>query len=71
MQTTWRAKLIVQKSAEQLALFLNASTQLMKLMARACGHNHLSQFNVEDLTTWDYDMARLTGIEYAGVGMNS
>ena len=37
-------------------------------MARACGHTHLSQFNLNDITTWKREMADLTGIKYAGVG---
>jgi rubrerythrin len=40
----------------------------MKMSARACGHTHLRQFNVNDITTWKREMADLTGIRYAGVG---
>ena len=40
----------------------------MKVMARACGHTHLNQFNSNDITTWKREMADLTGIKYAGVG---
>ncbi len=64
-----RAKLVVQKSAEQLARFFQASTQLMQVMARACGHDHLNQFSKEDITTWKKEMAELTGIRFAGVGL--
>ena len=39
----------------------------MSVMARACGHPHLSQFSLDDLTTFDRDMAHLTGIAYGGV----
>ena len=38
----------------------------MKVMARACGHNHLSKFNINDITTWKKDMADLTGIKFGG-----
>ena len=38
----------------------------MSRWARACGHNHLNQFNKDDLATFNFDMARLTGVEYAG-----
>lgn len=62
-----RAKLNVQKSAEQLARFFQASTELMQVMARACGHKHLSEFNIGDLTTWHRSMADLTGIQFAGL----
>jgi hypothetical protein len=37
------------------------------VLARACGHDHLSHFALDDLTTFDRDMAALTGIEYGGV----
>ena len=64
-----RARLVVEQSARQLANFLSASAGLMQVMARACGHSHLNQFSPDDLTTWDREMARLTGIAYAGVGL--
>jgi len=63
-----RTKLDVQTSAEQLARYLEASVDLMKVMARACGHDHLSQFNPNDLTTWKRKMADLSGVQYGGVG---
>jgi glutamate synthase domain-containing protein 2 len=63
-----RAKLNVEKSAQQLARFLRASVELMQIMARACGHTHLNQFNADDITTWKKDMADLSGIAFAGVG---
>jgi methylamine---glutamate N-methyltransferase subunit C len=40
----------------------------MQVLARACGHNHLNQFQLDDLTTWNREMAYLTGVAYAGVG---
>ena len=63
-----RARLDVEKSAAQLARFLRASVELMQVMARACGHAHLRDFNVEDLTTWKKEMSELSGIRFAGVG---
>ncbi len=63
-----RARLDVPTSAEKLARFLEASVDLMKVMARACGHNDLSQFNPADITTWDRQMADLSGVQYGGVG---
>jgi glutamate synthase domain-containing protein 2 len=62
-----RAKLNVEISAQQLARFLHASAELMKVMARACGHSHLNQFNSNDITTWKKEMADLTGIHFAGM----
>jgi hypothetical protein len=43
---------------------------LMQVMARACGHSHLSLFSVDDLTTWQREMAHLTGIPYGGVSLD-
>jgi glutamate synthase domain-containing protein 2 len=62
-----RERLIVEKSAEQLRNFFLASTELMKTLARACGHSRLEQFDVDDLSTWNRDVAFLTGVRYAGV----
>ncbi|HFE45454.1 MAG TPA: hypothetical protein ENJ18_08150, partial [Nannocystis exedens] len=62
-----RERLIVEASAERLANYLGASVELMKLLARACGHDHLRGFNLRDLTTYKREIAQLTGIAYAGV----
>ena len=62
-----RARIDVEKSAEQLARFLESSVELMKVMARACGHDHLNQFNSEDITTWHKSMSDLSGIGYGGI----
>jgi nitrite reductase/ring-hydroxylating ferredoxin subunit len=61
-----RARLPVDEAAERLNRFLRASVELMQVLARACGHRHLNGFNIDDLTTFDRDMAYLTGIEYGG-----
>ena len=66
-QTHLRARLPVDAAAQRLARFFTAAVDLMKLLARACGHTHLSQLTVDDLTTWDRDLAYLTGVRYAGV----
>lgn len=62
-----RKLLNVDKSAIQLFNFFSASTELMQVMARACGHDHLNKFNQKDLTTWKRDMADWTGIKFGGV----
>ncbi|MGC6482564.1 MAG: glutamate synthase-related protein [Synechococcus sp.] len=62
-----RERLDVQQSARQLANFLSASVELMKVLARACGRSHLSDLAHEDLVTWKRDMAQLTGVAYGGV----
>jgi len=63
-----RSRLIVETSARRLANFLGATTELMQVLARACGHDHLNGFDVQDLTTWKRDVADLTGVAFAGVG---
>jgi len=62
------SRLVIEKSARQLANFFEASTELMQVMARACGHDHLSQFNVDDLTTWKKEMSDLSGVAFGGAG---
>ncbi|WP_028484014.1 glutamate synthase-related protein [Thioalkalivibrio sp. ALE17] len=62
-----RARLDPQEGAERLGRFLEGSTELMKVLARACGHASLEDFGPNDLTTFDRDLARLAGIQYAGV----
>ncbi|WP_394172439.1 glutamate synthase-related protein [Thalassotalea litorea] len=59
-------RLNVETGGEQLARFFAASTELMKIMARACGHSHLNQFNRYDLASWHRQMAELAGIDYGG-----
>jgi methylamine---glutamate N-methyltransferase subunit C len=62
-----RDRLPVDQAANRLARYLDATVDLMQLLARACGHTHLNQFNIEDLTTFDREMSHLTGIRYGGV----
>ena len=62
-----RQRLNVDKSAVQLKNFFEASVELMQVIARACGHNALNQFTANDLSTWNREMARLSGIKYAGL----
>ena len=62
-----RARLPVQEAAHRLERFFAASAELMGVLARACGHTHLREFCTDDLTTFDSDMAQLTGIAYGGV----
>jgi glutamate synthase domain-containing protein 2 len=62
-----RQRLQVDVSAERLKNFFQATVALMNVMARACGHQHLRDFRADDLTTWDRDIAYLTGVRYAGI----
>ncbi len=61
-----RSRININLSAKRLENFFNATTELMQVMARACGHDHLSQFCKDDIATFDRDMAYLTGIKYGG-----
>jgi glutamate synthase domain-containing protein 2 len=62
-----RSRLVVESSARRLHNYLEATVELMGVLARACGHDHLNGFTIDDLTTWDRDMAYLTGIAFGGV----
>jgi glutamate synthase domain-containing protein 2/nitrite reductase/ring-hydroxylating ferredoxin subunit len=62
-----RARLPSDIAALRLQRFFESSVHLMAIMARACGHTHLNQFNADDLTTWKRDVAHLTGVQYAGM----
>jgi glutamate synthase domain-containing protein 2 len=62
-----RSRLKVEVSAQGLKRFLEATVALMRVLARACGHDELRQFCPDDLTTWKREVADLTGIRYAGV----
>jgi len=61
-----RALINVDEAAQRLARFFGAAVQMMQVMARACGHDHLGKFCQDDIATWHREMADLTGIEYAG-----
>ncbi len=63
-----RQRLDVEIGAQKLARYFGASVELMQVLARACGHNNLSDFRREDITTWKREMADLSGVRYAGVG---
>jgi len=63
-----RQRLIIEASAKQLNNFFMATNDLIKVVARACGHDDVSKFSKYDLSTFDYDLHRLTGIAYAGTG---
>ena len=62
-----RQRIIIDQSARQLYNFLDATTDLIKVVARACGYDDFEKFNRDDLTTFSHEMHRLTGINYAGI----
>jgi len=61
-----RKRLDVDASALRLKNFFEASVELMQVMARACGHHRLSDFNQDDLATWHHSMAQLSGVRFSG-----
>lgn len=62
-----RSRLIIEQSSKQLFNFLEATTELMKVIARSCGYDDFTMFNQDDLTTFKWEMHQLTGIKYAGI----
>ncbi|MFV2005374.1 MAG: glutamate synthase-related protein [Gammaproteobacteria bacterium] len=65
-----RQRLNVDKSAQRLSNFFDSSVELMQVMARACGHAHLNQFNSDDLATFNPELAKLSGIDFSGFDPN-
>lgn len=61
-----RARLPVDEASLRLERFLRASVDMMKILARACGHSHLGDFAATDLVTPSREMADLAGIGFAG-----
>ena len=62
-----RQRLQIQASAKQLSNFFTATTDLMKVIARACGHDDFTKFERSDLSTYSWQIHKLTGISYAGI----
>ena len=65
-----RRRLKVDVAAKRLANFFEASFELMQVMSRACGHDHLNQFNKDDIASWDKALAELAGIDWSGFNPN-
>jgi len=61
-----RQRIEINLAAKRLERFFNASNDLIKIIARACGYNDISKFNKDDLSTLNREMYYLTGINYAG-----
>jgi len=62
-----RQRLVVDDAARRLTRFFAATVELMQVLARACGHSHLSEMTLDDLTTFDREMHHLAGIPYGGI----
>jgi glutamate synthase domain-containing protein 2 len=62
-----RQRIIINESAKQLNNYFRATNDLIKVVARSCGHDDVRKFNQNDLSTLNYEMHKLTGISYAGI----
>jgi glutamate synthase domain-containing protein 2 len=62
-----RSRLIIDESAKQLYRFFDASNELIKVVARSCGYKNISSFKLNDLSTFSWDMHKLSGIKFAGI----
>ncbi len=62
-----RARLVIDDAAQRLARWFGATVELMGVLARAAGHTSLSEFTIDDLTTFDRELSHLAGIAYGGV----
>lgn len=62
-----RNRIIIDESAKQLKNYLEASNELIKVVARSCGYDHFTSFNINDLSTFNKDIHQLTEISYAGI----
>lgn len=61
-----RKRLDVDAAAARLSRFFGAATSLMTILARACGHEKLSEFCRDDITSWKREVAELAGLDWAG-----
>jgi glutamate synthase domain-containing protein 2/nitrite reductase/ring-hydroxylating ferredoxin subunit len=61
-----RARLQVEEAAARLERFFRASTDLMRVLTRACGYRHVRELSPSDLTSWKRETADLAGVAYAG-----
>ena len=62
-----RSRLVVEDAAQRLARWFEATVELMTVMARATGHSSLTEFSIDDLTTFDRELSHLSGVPYGGV----
>lgn len=65
------SRLVVEKSAQRLKNYFLAATELMQVMARACGHGRLADMSMDDLATFKPDLAEMTGIYMPRAGVKS
>lgn len=61
-----RSRLNIDEAALRLNKFFEASVELMQVMARACGHDHLNGFCKNDIATFNAELANISGIDFSG-----
>ena len=61
-----RSRLKPYEAGQRLARFFGSSVELLKMYARACGHQRLADFSQADVATCDRSLADLTGVRFAG-----
>jgi len=61
-----RSRLNIDESAQKLNRFFDASIELMQVMARACGHDHLNKFSKNDIATFNAELAKISGVDFSG-----
>ena len=66
-----RERLDIAIAAKRLERFFVSATELMQVLARACGHRDLAHFSPDDITTWKAEMAALSGVRFAGLAPDS
>jgi glutamate synthase domain-containing protein 2/nitrite reductase/ring-hydroxylating ferredoxin subunit len=66
-----RSRLVVDESAVRLRSYLLATVDLMKVLARACGHRNFRDLSPADLTTWNREMADWSGVAFGGPDLSS
>ena len=64
-----RERLDVAIAATRLRNYFQATVSLMQVLSRACGHAKLSDFSIDDLSTYDESIAKLAGVSWAGVSL--
>lgn len=62
-----RKRLDPERGSERLARFLDASLQLMQVLARAAGRARLADLGQDDLITFNHDLVEMANVPYAGV----
>ncbi len=62
-----RSRIIIESSAKQLFNYFSATNELIRVIARSCGYDDVRKFKSTDLSTINYQIHQLTGINYAGI----